>query len=91
MKWLVIFAFLLVACEDSPEEKKAKAKTEQEKITMQIDSHTKSLSEDLEYYKDTRTGLCFSGMYIGYYATAITNVPCTPEVEKVAHSFKSVR
>lgn len=48
---------------------------------------TSSLRNYLEYYKDTHTGLCFAGMYIGSDASTITNVPCTSEVERIAFPF----
>jgi len=49
--------------------------------------HLDNLNYSFEYYKDMRTNLCFAGMY----NSSITNVPCTPEVEKIAHPFRSER
>ncbi len=41
----------------------------------------------VHYYKDPRTNLCFVRSYVNEYpmgtATIFTNVPCTPEVEKL--------
>lgn len=48
---------------------------------------TKEEAQVLEYYKDTRTNLCFvrnsvtNSQAISY--NVFTNVPCTPEVEKL--------
>lgn len=41
----------------------------------------------VHYYKDGRTNLCFAGQPNNYYASTITYVPCTPEVEKLAEPF----
>lgn len=43
----------------------------------------------LTYVKDTRTNLCFAGVIFGEYSDTLTNVPCSPEVEKVARPFTS--
>lgn len=41
----------------------------------------------LEYYKDTRTNLCFVRNVVtnsnGFSDNVFANVPCTPEVEKL--------
>lgn len=37
---------------------------------------------NLQYFKDKRTNLCFAG-YNLHYAVNMTNVTCTPEVEKL--------
>jgi hypothetical protein len=43
--------------------------------------------QTIEYYKDSRTGLCFvnnsinNGHWMVYHV--YSNVPCTPEVEKL--------
>jgi hypothetical protein len=47
------------------------------------------LSDNVAYYKDTRSNLCFAGMDIKYRTATFTSVACTPEVEKVARSFTS--
>lgn len=47
------------------------------------------LNNCLTYYKDTTTGVCYSGAYGGFNGSIFTYVPCTPEVENVAHKFKS--
>ena len=48
-----------------------------------------TLSTEVRYYKDTRSNLCFAGMDISTTAQTVTNVPCTPEVEKVVWHFSS--
>lgn len=45
--------------------------------------------DNLTYFKDTRTGLCFAGRHIGSNYGYLTNVPCSSEVEKSAIEFKS--
>jgi hypothetical protein len=47
------------------------------------------MSRKMNYYKDTNTNLCFAAMNIDMQSATMTNVPCTPEVEKLAHSFMS--
>lgn len=37
--------------------------------------------EGLQYFKDKRTSLCFA--IYREWSASITNVPCTPEVEKL--------
>ena len=41
----------------------------------------------INYVKDNRTGLCFAVSYVGEYPIGsshiLSNVPCTPEVEKL--------
>ena len=50
-------------------------------------AETKKEIEQIEYYKDSRTNLCFvrsaveNSNAIGY--NVFTYVPCTPEVEKL--------
>jgi hypothetical protein len=39
--------------------------------------------KQLEYYKDTRTGLCFVENVTYYGYDVFANVPCTPEVERL--------
>lgn len=38
--------------------------------------------KDFEYFKDTRTNLCFASYNLGMSYGVMTNVPCTEEVEK---------
>lgn len=44
-------------------------------------------AQTLEYYKDTRTNLCFVRNHVtnsnGLSDNIFTSVPCTPEVEKL--------
>ena len=77
-KLLLIGCFVFLGCE-----------TPEESSRRQVNSNLDTLSGQLEYYKDTRVNLCYSGMYIGYQYGTLTNVPCTPEVEKIAHQFQS--
>jgi hypothetical protein len=37
----------------------------------------------IHYIKDERTGLCFAGGNWNYDGALFTNVPCTPEVERM--------
>lgn len=47
----------------------------------------KEEANQIRYYKDSRTNLCFAMSQVGEYpvgtATIFANVPCTPEVEKL--------
>lgn len=51
-------------------------------------TETKQEVQTLEYYKDDRTGLCFVRNHVtnsnGFSDNVFANVPCTPEVEKLA-------
>ena len=38
--------------------------------------HAITLAEDLEYYKDDKTGICFAGLYVGANYGTLTQVPC---------------
>lgn len=44
---------------------------------------TQKASHYIHYYKDARTGLCFAGSAGDYEGATLTNVSCTPEVEKL--------
>lgn len=48
---------------------------------------TKKEAQELEYYKDTRTNLCFVRNVVinsnGFSDNVFCNVPCTPEVEQL--------
>lgn len=50
-------------------------------------TQTKEEATRLEYYKDSRTNLCFVRNSVtnsnGFSDNVFTNVPCTPEVEKL--------
>jgi hypothetical protein len=39
--------------------------------------------ESMEYFRDTRTGLCFAAQALGFNQAVMTNVPCTPDVERL--------
>lgn len=43
----------------------------------------------LEYYKDMRTGICYSEADVGSQFAIFSQVPCNPEVEVIAHKFTS--
>lgn len=49
-----------------------------------IDRDTKYLQETLKYYVDTRVNICFATTSV----QTLTNVPCTPEVLKIALPIK---
>jgi hypothetical protein len=52
-------------------------------------SETQYLSQDLKYFKDDTTNLCFAGVWVKTVAATLANVPCTKEVEQAAHHFNS--
>jgi hypothetical protein len=41
----------------------------------------------VHYYKDTRTDLCFAGYNLGSNDALLTQVPCSPEVEKLTEPW----
>ena len=53
------------------------------------DFELREMSTEMHYFKDTNTGLCFAAMNLSMQSATMTNVPCTPEVEKIARSFTS--
>lgn len=84
MKKIIIMCGILLSC-FSDEDK-----------SHQIEQNKKEeLNDNLEqasyifYLKDTKTDLCFAAKNLRSYSALLTNVPCTPEVEKIAHSFTS--
>lgn len=80
--WLLVFAAIcLIMHFAGCDQKQVQQDERNDEIT--------ALSKSLIYFKDANTHLCFAGMYVGYQAGTLTNVPCTPEVEKVAHLFIS--
>jgi hypothetical protein len=46
-------------------------------------THKEKQQHWLHYYKDTRTDLCFAGYHLGGRDGFMTQVPCSPEVEKL--------
>ena len=55
---------------------------EMEEHKEEVDAAVRIL-KGMHYFKDTRTNLCFAGSYLGYASALMTNVPCSPEVEKL--------
>ena len=47
------------------------------------------LHDSLNYYQDTRTGICYSGAYLRIDGAIWSSVECTPEIKKTAVKFKS--
>lgn len=43
--------------------------------------------QNLTYIKDKKSGLCFAASGLGYPYAVLTNIPCTPEVEKLVFSL----
>jgi len=81
MKKILFIAYLLVGCMSERAGGKAR--------DNQIENNVEALSSTLVYYKDTTTGVCYSGSYGGFNGSIFTYVPCTPEVENIAHKFTS--
>ncbi len=77
MKRLILICLLVCSCNVE----------DMKKASIEYDVNT--MSTEMRYYKDTNTNLCFAASHIGTQMATMTNVPCTPEVEKVAHSFAS--
>jgi hypothetical protein len=90
---VVIISLLLFGCEQTEEEKAKeqadKAKERAEERAKQVASDTDWLQKNVFYYKDKRTNLCFASWDPGRNWGLFTNVPCSPEVESVVHTFTS--
>lgn len=71
---------LILGCQSSTEYRRDKAAED-----------IRTLSSSLIYYKDLRTNLCFAGFGMGWNYSTLTNVPCTPEVEKNIKTFSSTQ
>lgn len=68
--------FSLAACEGTPQQKQEQSIVESNVLKEDILS--------FHYFKDKRTNLCFiSGDDLRSNYSVLTNVPCTPEVEKL--------
>lgn len=37
----------------------------------------------MTYFRDSKTGLCFAAQALGFNNAVMTNVTCTPEVERL--------
>lgn len=70
-KLLLAIALLLTACDN-----RAESQTFKEKQQYWV-----------HYYKDTRTNLCFAGRGLNGYSALLTQVPCSPEVEKLVEPW----
>ncbi len=68
MKKFFILAILLTGCPTISKEREESLDAER--------------IRNLEYFKDPKTNLCFAARSLGYYSAVLTNVPCTPEVER---------
>lgn len=75
--WIFSLAFLAVACNEVDMKK------------SRNDFELREMSTEMHYFKDANTGLCFAAMNLSMQSATMTNVPCTPEVEKIARSFTS--
>lgn len=74
MKKILLLSLFLLACD--------------EETRRQFNPTPQESAQDIHYVKDNRTGLCFVYNNIGMSAQGgggdvYTNVPCTPEVEKL--------
>jgi hypothetical protein len=76
---LALICLVALACCSTPAQRQQQKNLYNENI----------LSDNIKYYKDITVNICYAGMYVGSNANSITSVPCTPEVEAVAHLFKS--
>jgi hypothetical protein len=83
-KLLLIAAFLFIGCEPA---NPVLDKIQEEKLSVEqnIEYFTRFLDHKMVYLKDTQTNLCFAAAG----AHSLTNVPCTPEVEKLVTKFTS--
>lgn len=87
-KYLFTISLIFVfGCSISPPNEKS---SEEKQALAEVRRTCEFLTNSVSYYKDNRTNLCFALKY-GNYGDSITNVPCSPEVEKIAHHFHSYR
>lgn len=70
---LLTMALLCTSCHRRPE-----AEIRHEDLVMNLDR-----LKDIQYIKDNNTGLCFAVRDLEFAWALFTNVPCTPEVEKL--------
>lgn len=77
MKKIIVICLLVLGC-DTPEMKKHR-----------MEYSINEMSAEMHYYKDSNTNLCFAAMNMSMQSATMTNVPCTPEVEKMARPFTS--
>jgi len=80
MKRLLFMCLLICHCDNGPY--KSYEQLQKERSQDQINT--------IIYYKDTRTNMCFAGTkeLVNRYSSLLTNVPCTPEVEKLIQDNK---
>lgn len=73
MKTIIVLALCLLACDEQTRKELAPTASEE--------------ANKIVYYRDSRTGLCYAASFVGEYpfgtATVFSNVPCSPEVEKL--------
>ena len=50
---------------------------------VELENQKDIINNNLHYNKDYKTGLCFAHYQLKYNTGVLTNVPCTPEVEKL--------
>lgn len=72
MKHIIILCLLFVCSCQTPEEE---ARSE------------KYYLDNIKYYRDTRTDICYAGKHLGSTAPVLTAVPCTDKVKAVALEF----
>jgi hypothetical protein len=53
-------------------------------VCLGCDEMTKQAIQQISYFRDERTGLCFAAMDLGTRGGVLTNVPC----ESVRHLLK---
>lgn len=64
-------------------------RVDQEEARRSTTDHLRRVSQEVQYFKDPRTNLCFAyiweghgeGYEYGYGGPGLAHVPCTPEVE----------
>lgn len=83
MKYLLL-VLLLVSCTTETSESKRNVY-----LNSMNDSNSTMFLPEIRYYKDTATNLCFAGQWLGWNSAVLTNVPCTPEVDKLVTNFHS--
>lgn len=71
MKYILLIALAICGCQTPEEEARSE----------------KYYLDNIKYYRDTRTDICYAGKHFGSNAPVLTAVPCTDKVKAIALEF----
>lgn len=81
MKYIILL-LALVGCDAAHEQATRKS---------WIAIENEVLTQNLLYFKDDTTNLCYAGLSVGFASGTLANVPCTEEVDRRASHFSSLK